>query len=192
MKWADLNLYIQEDFHIRKLGKVDTKDAFSTTLSEDASKHFCKVISVLIILEAPSNPSLSMILWSCPDLREIRWERNIGRWSDVWDDHEHQQNTGRLRLFSRAFAVSQMRADESSQVQLLGSKAACQVREELRWSLKTFDQEAVQEFMGMSVQVFWAILALQQWQKVSQWPRPSHKAWYNYIKISLRKRVQVN
>lgn len=192
MKWADLNLYIQEDFHIRKLGKVDTKDAFSTTLSEDASKHFCKVISVLIILEAPSNPSLSMILWSCPDLREIRWEINIGRWSDVWDDHEHQQNTEGPRLFSRAFAVSQMRADESSQVQLLGSKAACQVREELRWSLKTSDQEAVQEFMGMSVQVFWAILALQQWQKVSQWPRPSHKAWYNYIKISLRKRVQVN
>lgn len=192
MKWADLNLYIQEDFHIRKLGKVDTKDAFSTTLSEDASKHFSKVISVLIILEAPSNPNLSMILWSCPDLREIRWEINIGRWSDVWDDREHQQNTEGPRLFSRAFAVSQMRADESSQVQLLGSKAACQVQEELRWSLKNSDQEAVQEFMGMSVQVFWAILALQQWQKVSQWPRPSHKAWYNYIKISLRKRVQVN
>lgn len=105
MKCASLDFQIQEDFGIRKLGKVDGKDVrLQVILSGDVSKHLLRVVSALTYYaqileesdetETPDDPMFGMTM----------------------------ENTTML-VFSRSvFALSQRRAGELRQLQKHNSK----------------------------------------------------------------------
>lgn len=134
LKCASLDFQIQEDFGIRKLGKVDGKDVrLQVILSGDVSKHLLRVVSALTYYaqileesdetETPDDPMFGMTM----------------------------ENTTML-VFSRSvFALSQRRAGELRQLQKHNSKGVWELQQKLRAPLKTSDQEAFWEFRRTSV-----------------------------------------